>query len=132
MRSPNGQLERQVFRGIAILFLLYTGADLLNPQLCAEDRGLVALHSIASRSVETQPLAYASHLQQDAKDSENNQSPDQPPQDEDCFCCCAHVVPGVVFVPPIVLQQKLVIAMQEESSTSRSNLETPYHPPRFS
>lgn len=120
-------------RGIAILFLLYTGIDIACPQLCSEELITVAsAEETISSDFYGQALVPYQYAVSAREESQRNEVPDQKSQDEDCFCCCAHVLPGTVFVTPAVPERKLIVWIQTEFVTPQSELARPYHPPRFS
>ncbi len=127
-------LKGHLVRGIAILFLLYTGVDLACPQICSEEQVSLAAanQTLVSDASSVDPNNQTILSASADETSHRNQPGKQESQEEDCFCCCAHVVPGLVFVPPIIFQQKSAVAVQDESPTPRIEFETPYHPPRFS
>ena len=131
MLFPKYKLCRPIFRGIAILFLVYTGADLLAPQICAEERGFALPQSIISKSPDYLPVAYATGLGLDANDSEKNQTPNQHSQDEDCFCCCSHLVPGSVFDGNSIAEVKTKSIGIDHIEIPLPLPDTPYHPPRL-
>ena len=114
----------RVFRGIAIVFLLYTGAEVTAPQYCNEAFGLTKT-SAASASAATS-AAGKKHSQKE-QPSERHSS-----GDEDCFCCCAHVLPadigGATAAPPA----KTFLVEPQKSGLISPPLRSPYHPPRAS
>lgn len=131
MFSPSYKQKRQIFRAIAILFLFYTGADLLVPQICAEERGFASPQSIAPKLEVHRQVAYANSLQPDANDSEKNQTPEQPCQDEDCFCCCAHLVSGSVFDGTAIADVRVNSLPRDSILVSSPFPKAHFHPPRF-
>ena len=62
MFSPTSNRTRKLFRAIAILFLVYTGADLLAPQICAEERGLTRLEATDMQATTADSASYVSSL----------------------------------------------------------------------
>lgn len=132
MLFPNDQRRRRIFRGIAILFLLYTGVDLFNPQLCSEEAGLASPQRIARRASVDTSIAYLGAVERGTKESNDNQTPDKPvSQDEDCFCCCAHVVPGTVFDGGSISEIRLNAVATQLIVIPLLLQDTHYHPPRI-
>lgn len=129
-KAFRGASHQRVMRGIAILFLVYTAADLADPQMCSEEAiSLTSAQVSISHGADAKPTAIATTADDD---SSRDQYPNPESQDEDCFCCCAHIVPGIPFVTPNVLELKSAFHMQTEAVTPPSELETPHRPPRFS
>ena len=123
--------RQRIFRAIAILFLLYTGADLLVPQVCAEERGLTTIE--ANDLLATTPTfpSYVSSVASEIPKKEHNQLPDQEQRDEDCFCCCAHVIPGSVFHGSSISE---IVSISLPTKQALVPLQLPkayFHPPRF-
>jgi hypothetical protein len=130
MLSPTDRRQK-LFRAIAILFLLYTGADLLAPQICAEERGLTTIEANDLLAT-TPPLpSYVSTVASEIPKKEHNQPPDQEQRDEDCFCCCAHVIPGSVFQGSSISE---IVSISLPTKQALVQLQLPkayFHPPRF-
>ena len=127
MLSPTDRRQK-IFRAIAILFLLYTGADLLAPQICAEERGLT---TIESNDLQATTPNHVSSFSSEIAKKEHNQLPDQPQRDEDCFCCCAHVIPGSVFHGSSISE---IVSISLPTKQALIPLQLPkayFHPPRF-
>lgn len=101
-------------RVVAVVFLLWTGLDLINPSLCAIDR------EPDSRSARAESVALTTA------------APIQTPPNgaEDCFCCCHHVVTTTVCVPipQVDLAQRLALPPIEQVRVFRARLD---HPPQF-
>lgn len=130
MLSPTSR-RQTLFRAIAVLFLLYTGADLLIPQVCAEERGLATIEVADVKATTPDLASYVSSLASDISNREHNQVPDQQQRDEDCFCCCAHVIPGSVFHGSSISE---IISISLPTKQALLPLELPnafFHPPRF-
>ena len=130
MLSPTNRRQK-LFRAIAILFLLYTGADLLAPQVCAEERGLTTIEANDVKATTPDLAPYVSSLASDRSNKEQNQLPDQQQRDEDCFCCCAHIVPGSVFHGNSISE---IISISLPTKQSLIPLQLPkayFHPPRL-
>lgn len=129
-KAFRGASRQRVMRCIAILFLLYTAADLTDPQMCSEEAvSLTTARVSISASGETKPTALS--ISSD-EDSSRRQVPERESQDEDCFCCCAHIVPAIHFVTPETIARSSIAALKTQSLIPQNELETPYHPPRFS
>ena len=121
-------MTERVVRVIAILFLVYTGADLTVPEFCREEMGIPKFVSSSSSTDTGIGEAYAT----DTSESRQQDLPSEPTHsDEDCFCCCNHVVPAHYF------QQKIVDLNFPSISFSTSSIYLSttisiYHPPRIS
>ena len=102
-------------RIIAVFFLLWTGVDLINPNLCAIDR------QPDSQSARTESLALTTAG-----------STQTAPNDgaEDCFCCCHHVVSTTVWapLPQVDLAQRVILPAIEQVRVLGTRLD---HPPQL-
>lgn len=130
MLSPASRRQK-LFRAVAILFLLYTGADLLAPQVCAEERGLTTIEANDVKASSPDLASYVSSLVSDVSNREHNQVPDQQQRDEDCFCCCAHIIPGSVFHGSSISE---IISISLPTKQALIPLQLPkayFHPPRL-
>lgn len=130
MLSPTDRRQK-LFRAIAILFLLYTGADLLAPQICAEERGLTAIEANDPLANTPALPSYVSSVASERPKKEHNQLPGQEQRDEDCFCCCAHVIPGSVFHGSSISE---IVSISLPTKQALIPLQLPkayFHPPRF-
>lgn len=128
-KAFRGASRQRAMRCIAILFLLYTAIDLADPQMCSEEAISLTTAQVSVARDSFKPTAVAISADDD---SSRNQPAKHESQDEDCFCCCAHIVPGIPFVTPNVLELKSAFQMQIVTAAPPSELETLYHPPRFS
>ena len=131
MLSPTSYRTPKLFRAIAILFLLYTGADLLVPQVCAEERGLTTIEANDLQATSPDLASYVSSLASDTSNKEHNQFPEQQQRDEDCFCCCAHIIPGSVFHGSSISE---IVSISLPTKQALVPLQLPkayFHPPRF-
>lgn len=119
-------------RAVAVLFLIYTGADLAMPQyFCgAEEMGGLSPNSSAiaiarSESNEAHVAAIAS-----SDESQPGQQSDDAPHVEDCFCCCAHILPSlslsIIHTSELSSSSPLLV----EDSHLSPPLRNPYRPPR--
>ena len=129
-KAFRGASRQRAMRCIAILFLLYTAVDLADPQMCSEEAVSLTKPEV-SLSVDTDAKPTALAISSD-DDSSRKQSPERESQDEDCFCCCAHIVPAIHFVTPETIARSSIAALKTQSVIPQNELETPYHPPRFS
>ncbi len=125
-RIPKPLMTARLVRAIAILFLVYTGADLTVPQFCGEEMGIPKFaEASASTGIRTD-AAFATDL------SESRQDPlPERTHTEDCFCCCAHVLPGHATAPVAVPELNSRIRALPRIDLTSPPLQGPYHPPRF-
>ena len=129
-RINKTEAQRCVMRGIVLLFLFYTAADITYPQICDEELGNVALASTLSNtapSKQSEPKVSSSA----DDDTRRNQPQNQESRDEDCFCCCAHVIAGMIFVPPVMPHLKLARPDHEFLGIPQNDSENPNPPPRL-
>ena len=136
MRSVS--MKQKLFRGIVLLFLIYTAVELASPQFCGERAtGILGTRSVVL-AAEALPSDEASAS---ARESVTNNSegtlPTSPrrdndvPDDDDCFCCCAHVMPSPLFLNPETSALAIPPDLQHRISIPTASLRAPYHPPRF-
>ena len=128
IRRKHGRLVRAV----AVLFLLYTGADIAMPQyFCGEEVGGLPLASFlsdrAARRDDT-PTRLASAPEAPRPNDSDSQAPHD---DEDCFCCCAHVLPGLRITHELTAEVKVPASPAGVESPSSPPLRSTYRPPRF-
>lgn len=120
-------------RAVTILFLLYTGGDILLPQyFCGgEELGGLTLQFTVSASIDSKSddTRFASINSSDSSRPEHPQ--DQEPHEEDCFCCCAHVLPGFGFKGIIAYEPGQLSVISAMDSLPSPPLPHTYHPPRF-
>ena len=130
-------MKQNVFRGIVLLFLIHTAAELAFPQYCRElPRSFLGSGSVAvaveRAPAETISPSISGFLTQKAESTlpgvPSNDS--EMPKDEDCFCCCAHVMPSPLFVDPETARLVLLFDMPAPASIPTGSVHTPYHPPR--
>ena len=130
-------MKQKLFRGIVLLFLVYTAVELAFPQFCGEGPiGILGARSIvlAADQVSSDKIV-PSRSEFVVKNSETT-SPGLPqrdheiPNDEDCFCCCAHVMPSRLFVNPETSALVISAGLQGRVSIPTGSLHAPYHPPR--
>lgn len=128
IRRKHGRLVRAV----AVLFLLYTGADIAMPQyFCGEEVGGLPLASFLSdrtARLDNTPT----HLTSAPEAPRPNDSDGRVPhEDEDCFCCCAHVLPSLRITPELTSEVKVLTFPAVVESPSSPPLSGTYRPPRF-
>lgn len=125
-RIPKKVMTARVVRVIAILFLVYTGADLTVPEFCAEEMGIAPFAQATSSTGIGSSPAFVTDA------SEPRQDPPSEPthSDEDCFCCCAHVLPGHTTAPVAVAELSSDVAALKKIDVASPLLQGPYHPPR--
>ena len=126
-RSP--QLLNNVFGGrfarfIVILFLVYAGVDIANPQFCNDE--FVPVSVIAANDERPSTATFV----RSSEGTEQKEHPPAPHSEDDCFCCCTHVLPGLTSHPngaSDVVSQGLILIPQ---SVTSAHLNALYHPPR--
>jgi hypothetical protein len=120
-------MTARLVRAIAILFLVYTGADLTVPQFCGEEMGIPKFaEASASTGIRTD-AAFAT----DASESRQDPPSERTHSDEDCFCCCTHVLPGHTTAPVAVPELNSSFRALKKIDAASPPLQGPYHPPRF-
>ena len=122
--------KERLLKAVAILFLIYTGIDLVTCQVCCENvAGLpieVALALSAERQV-NESLAVMSAPSEKSQDERRS----NPSRDEDCFCCCTHVMPSRAFASSANTDLKMNTSLADNIPIPTAPLNNPYHPPRF-
>ena len=129
-RTFKAIVNRRLIRAIVLVFLVYTGIDLLNPQLCDEEFARVR-RSIASSVNESAPEQISASIKQPFKSQTNQETQGPTSQDGDCFCCCAHVLPCVMFHPAESSAPGETEIVYDHPRIPSPFLQSPYHPPRF-
>lgn len=126
-RIPKKVMTARVVRVIAILFLVYTGADLTVPEFCGEEMGIPRFIQATASTGNGSVVAFATGP------TESRQDPPSEPthSNEDCFCCCTHVLPGHATAPVAVPELNSVFAALRIIDVASPPLQGPYHPPRF-
>lgn len=126
-RIPKKVTSPHVVRVIAILFLVFTGADLTVPEFCSEEIGLPKFVQATSSTGLGSKAAFATDP------GESEQDPPSKPthSDEDCFCCCTHVLPGHATAPVAIPQMRSRFTNLRMIEVRSPALKSPYHPPRF-
>ena len=131
-RNNRKSISRRLFRATALLFLLYTGVDLVFPQICAEEPVGAATTQSFERSGEVKTANRSTVASFGTSEGTRNQQGSEVPcRDEDCFCCCAHVMPSPLFVEPSTADSNLGKGLRPRLSIISAPLNTPDHPPRF-
>lgn len=107
----------RVAKIVAVFFLLWTGADLVKPDLCALDRE--ATPPLNGAGPDAIVVAAASQ-----------DSPTPVRSTDDCFCCSHNVLnaTGLVIVPAIGAIQAIRFVAPARAHLLRARL---YHPPQF-
>jgi len=119
------KIKQSLLRGIALLFLFYTGVDLALTDYHRNET-LDLSRTIISADSHDDRLAIAAS----PANPENLPSDREAPRDEDCFCCCAHVLPSPVFVDSdnAELTQLRTVPIRTALPTAPSH--SLYRPPR--
>jgi hypothetical protein len=121
-------------RGVAVFFLLFTGADILLPQyFCDDEIGGISLPSATAATLNTEE-----HSADDSKvaaiadpdESRSRLPSDTSQHEEDCFCCCAHVLPSLPFAPAETIEVRQTAATFINDPLPSPPLRDTYHPPR--
>ena len=120
-------MTARVVRAIAILFLVYTGADLTVPQFCGEEMGIP---TFVEASVSTGTRSQQAFVT-DASESRQDPPSERSHSEEDCFCCCVHVLPSHVAPPVTARQLNSRFLALKELDVASPPLKGPYHPSRF-
>ena len=129
-------MKQKLFRGIVLLFLIYTAVELAFPQFCGERAiGILGAGSVVFAEELSSDEISASARESVTNDSEGTlpTSPGQDndvPDDDDCFCCCAHVMPSPLFLNPETSGLVNPSHLQPRISIPTASLRAPYHPPR--
>ena len=131
-------MKQKLFRGIVLLFLVYTGLELAFPQFCGEKAiGLLGTSSIALATDRIPSDKVVASVSTSVTRNSQTTLPGLPhedremPKDEDCFCCCAHVVPAGIFAGPETVELASLASSQHRVAVPTASLLAPYHPPRF-
>ena len=118
-------------KAVAILFLVYTGIDLVSCQVCCENvAGLpteVALALSAERQMNESLAVISASSSEESQDDQRS----SPSTDEDCFCCCTNVMASPVFASSANADLKMNTSLEENIPIPTAPLNNPYHPPRF-
>ena len=125
MRSVS--MKQKLFRGIVLLFLIYTAVELASPQFCGER----ATGILGNRSVVLAAEARESVTNSEGTLPTSPRRENDVPDDDDCFCCCAHVMPSPLFLNPETSALAIPPDLQHRISIPTASLRAPYHPPRF-
>lgn len=128
-------MKQKLFRGIVLLFFIYTAAELAFPQFCGEKAvSILGVRSVALASEQPSSdntLASTSVMKNSETTLPGLPRQDQEiPNDEDCFCCCAHVMPSPLFVNPETSALVISSGLQGRVSIPAGSLHAPYHPPK--
>src|SRR5262249_24262054 len=126
-RSKIGRrIQRPLLRGIAILFLFYTGVDIAFTDYHRnESLDLSSVVTIADANDDTLAIA-ASQSNPAGLPSRDSEAP----RDEDCFCCCAHVLPSPVFTDSSNATLSQLRTLPRRTTLPTAPIHSLYHPPR--
>lgn len=124
----NGFFSGQLARFIVILFLVYTGVDIMNPQLCNDEFAPISSVSASDSGKRTEDSVAVVARNLNETSERNEQSTTH--SDEDCFCCCTHVLPAPTTHPNGVLDVISREASLVSHSVTSAHLMALYHPPR--
>lgn len=123
----------RLVRGVALFFVLFTGADIALPQYFCGDGEIggtptdsASLYSPADKST-----VENSEIVSGTNDSRPERPAPEAPHNEDCFCCCAHVLPSLSFASagaPVLAEPSDILI---SSSVLSPPLRGTYHPPRI-
>lgn len=132
LSSNIGRLRKErLLKAVAILFLFYTGIDLVSCQVCCENvAGLpteVALALSAERQMNESFAVVSASASEESQDEQHS----SPSRGEDCFCCCTHVMSSPMFASSANPDFKMNTSLEENLPIPTAPLNNPYHPPRF-
>ena len=118
-------------KAVAILFLLYTGIDLVSCQVCCENIAGLPTEFALALSAERQANETFAVVSDQSSEKSRDEQRSNPSSDEDCFRCCTHVMPSPVFTSAANTSLKMKMGLAENISIPTAALNNPYHPPRF-
>lgn len=122
--------KNNLYRGLAIFFMLFTMADLINPHLCSEELESSYLPESLLARADIYNVNDATMTAGHSRSQEDSHS-DSGFEMEDCFCCCSHILPSFAFtVDSIYLN-----ALASDREITRLPIpppQSPFHPPRLS
>lgn len=125
-RSGIGKtIKRSLLRGVALLFLFYTGVDLALTDYHRNET-LDLSSAITSADSRDDRLAVAAL----PANPGNLPNDSEAPQDEDCFCCCAHVLPSPVFVDSDTAVLTPLRTVPLRTTLPTAPIHSLYRPPR--
>jgi hypothetical protein len=118
-------MRGRLVRGVAILLLLLTGADLALPDCCGEESESVGTEVSANHRADD-----AAVLDTASDDSNQNQPTSPTPCTDECFCCL-RMLQGVS-----VAALSAPVSVSQAIATKSDHLPSPppqstYHPPRI-
>ena len=123
--SHTSPLKERLLRGMALLFLLFTIADVIFPPACCERNEIPS-------SVQVIKADARDHMETvGTTDSGSDQSSERGCCDEDCCFLCAHVL------SPMPVTEVAVVDLKSRSITPAQQfmpdppLTNTFHPPRF-
>ena len=121
----NRTLKQSLLRGIAFLFLFYTGVDLALTDYHRNET-LDLSQAVISADSHDDRLALAAA----PTTPENLPNDSEAPRDEDCFCCCAHVLPSPVFVDSDIAVLTQLRTVPIRTTLPTAPIHSLYRPPR--
>src|SRR5262245_9710147 len=124
----NGLRSPRLARAIVMLFLIYTGLDLIAPQLCNGEESAVCQ---ASRIVGLQIDEPDVSVGPKSSDTNRNEEPENQHDEDDCFCCCAHALPARVIASLEASDVASLTASAAKLTVPSPSLPPAFHPPRF-
>lgn len=125
-RSHIGRLVQQsLLRGIAVLFLFYTGVDIAFTDY-HRDESLDLTTAVSFADSQDDGLAIIASSSAPA-DPFNGR---EVPRDEDCFCCCAHILPSPVFSDSSNAALAQLRGLPKRTTLPTAPIHSLYHPPR--
>ena len=125
-RSGIGKaIKRSLLRGIALLFLFYTGVDLALTDYHRNET-LDLSRAVISAGFHDDRLAIAASPANPGSLPNDSEAP----RDEDCFCCCAHVLPSPVFVDSGIAVLAQLRAVPLRTTLPTAPIHSLYRPPR--
>lgn len=132
-RSPqllNGYFNGRFARFVVILFLVYAGVDIANPQLCDEEFAPNPI-LLAANVEDPSPARFVQRFEGAFEQPEQSEQPSERGHtDEDCFCCCTHVLPALTTHPNGASDAVSKEHTLMPQSVSTAHLNALYHPPR--
>lgn len=122
-------MKQKLLKGVVLLLLTYTGAELAFPEFCREGPLSVVVAQSAETTSRADSVDSLVRKESTAPGIPNDER-QKPANDEDCFCCCAHVMPSPLFVDPAVAEPVSLAYTPAAVSIPTGSLHAPYHPPR--
>ena len=129
-RSHANSLRERRLRGMALLLLLFTVADISFLAPCSETNEILpAASPLAVQRIRT---GVGDHTEaMGTSDSPSDQSPEKGCCDEDCCFLCAHALSPTVVTEVAVVEMKSLSITRADRFVPEPPLRSTYHPPRF-